>query len=351
MPSSTNLTFSKYTQILEIEFRYTKQSLLACSRNLLYSSADDNVDSDTNPRILAIFDDLMILSYEDSLLNFVGFTTATCSSSTVGQKTLAIENAVTSLDLSEIDNLHSAADDFVSDQSIDLTFTSDSSYSKSTTNTTTTTIEFQTQKQMDTIKMIIDGAIGHCKRKIKKRISRSRQFVATTTALSDASLLHKKSSFFFASASDSNATLYRRVSNLNIQARRPVRSITPSLMSFLLPNASFTSSTSPSTTAESPFTLSTSATAVAVSPSFNTWIPDSEASECMVCHAAKFSLTVRRHHCRSCGRIICSSCSVFIENCSNESASGNGSAEECTSTSLVRVCLDCNAEILAMESD
>lgn len=350
MPSNANLTFSKYSQILDIEFRYTKKSLLSCSRNLLYSSADDDADSETAyPRILAIFDDLMILCYEDSLLKFVGFTSATCSCSPIDERTLAIQNAVTSLDLSEIDNLQSAADDFVSGDGVGLTFTSDLSDAKSTTITTPLLVEFHTKEQMHNIKMIIEDAIGHCKRKIKKRTSRSRQSLTTTT-LPDASLLHKKSSFFFAAASDSNATLYRKVSNLTIQASRPGRS-TPSIMSFLLPNTSFTSTTSPSTTAESPFTLATSAAAIAVSPSFNTWIPDSQASECMVCHAAKFSLTVRRHHCRSCGRIICNSCSVFIENCSNESARGTVSAEECTATSLVRVCVDCNAEILAMESD
>jgi hypothetical protein len=40
------------------------------------------------------------------------------------------------------------------------------------------------------------------------------------------------------------------------------------------------------------------------------WIPDSQAPNCMWC-GAKFSLTNRRHHCRSCGDCICKSCFRF----------------------------------------
>uniref|UniRef100_A0A0N5B3S2 FYVE-type domain-containing protein n=1 Tax=Strongyloides papillosus TaxID=174720 RepID=A0A0N5B3S2_STREA len=37
------------------------------------------------------------------------------------------------------------------------------------------------------------------------------------------------------------------------------------------------------------------------------WIDDKEADSCMLCNT-KFSLLLRRHHCRSCGRVLCNSC-------------------------------------------
>jgi len=37
------------------------------------------------------------------------------------------------------------------------------------------------------------------------------------------------------------------------------------------------------------------------------WVPDSEASNCMICDA-KFNLVKRRHHCRGCGHVLCSVC-------------------------------------------
>ncbi|GMT25149.1 hypothetical protein PFISCL1PPCAC_16446, partial [Pristionchus fissidentatus] len=41
------------------------------------------------------------------------------------------------------------------------------------------------------------------------------------------------------------------------------------------------------------------------------WTADSSVSLCAAC-AAKFSLTRRRHHCRLCGAVMCSSCSRFL---------------------------------------
>ena len=38
------------------------------------------------------------------------------------------------------------------------------------------------------------------------------------------------------------------------------------------------------------------------------WQPDEEASQCCCC-SQDFSITVRRHHCRACGRCVCGSCS------------------------------------------
>ena len=37
------------------------------------------------------------------------------------------------------------------------------------------------------------------------------------------------------------------------------------------------------------------------------WMPDKACKECSEC-SAKFSLFLRRHHCRICGRIFCNSC-------------------------------------------
>jgi len=38
------------------------------------------------------------------------------------------------------------------------------------------------------------------------------------------------------------------------------------------------------------------------------WIPDNECSGCMVC-STSFTVFRRRHHCRSCGKVVCDSCS------------------------------------------
>lgn len=39
------------------------------------------------------------------------------------------------------------------------------------------------------------------------------------------------------------------------------------------------------------------------------WIPDSSVRGCMVC-GARFTLLVRRHHCRRCGACVCHGCST-----------------------------------------
>jgi pleckstrin homology domain-containing family F len=39
------------------------------------------------------------------------------------------------------------------------------------------------------------------------------------------------------------------------------------------------------------------------------WIPDSAASRCLHCHKTEFSMFNRRHHCRKCGKVVCSQCS------------------------------------------
>ncbi|XP_046355808.2 zinc finger FYVE domain-containing protein 26-like isoform X1 [Haliotis rufescens] len=44
-------------------------------------------------------------------------------------------------------------------------------------------------------------------------------------------------------------------------------------------------------------------------PAKEDWVPDSAASNCMVCNE-RFSMFNRRHHCRRCGRVVCATCST-----------------------------------------
>ncbi|KAM7539775.1 hypothetical protein Aperf_G00000040020 [Anoplocephala perfoliata] len=41
------------------------------------------------------------------------------------------------------------------------------------------------------------------------------------------------------------------------------------------------------------------------------WIPDSEATHCMICSNMEFTLLHRRHHCRNCGKVVCGNCSQY----------------------------------------
>ncbi|EGP90843.1 uncharacterized protein MYCGRDRAFT_31161, partial [Zymoseptoria tritici IPO323] len=38
------------------------------------------------------------------------------------------------------------------------------------------------------------------------------------------------------------------------------------------------------------------------------WQPDGNVVSCPVCHTI-FGLFTRKHHCRKCGRVVCSACS------------------------------------------
>jgi hypothetical protein len=44
----------------------------------------------------------------------------------------------------------------------------------------------------------------------------------------------------------------------------------------------------------------------------NTWIPDERVQRCFKCNL-QFSMLRRKHHCRSCGRIFCASCTAYRE--------------------------------------
>ncbi|XP_034669642.1 zinc finger FYVE domain-containing protein 26 homolog [Drosophila subobscura] len=45
-------------------------------------------------------------------------------------------------------------------------------------------------------------------------------------------------------------------------------------------------------------------------PSRQQWTPDEAASHCMCCRRAAFTMLMRRHHCRRCGRVVCYACST-----------------------------------------
>ncbi|KAF6352835.1 zinc finger FYVE-type containing 26 [Rhinolophus ferrumequinum] len=53
-------------------------------------------------------------------------------------------------------------------------------------------------------------------------------------------------------------------------------------------------------------------------PARHQWVPDENESICMVCCRERFTMFNRRHHCRRCGRLVCSSCStkkMVVEGC------------------------------------
>lgn len=58
------------------------------------------------------------------------------------------------------------------------------------------------------------------------------------------------------------------------------------------------------------------------------WIADEEAVQCMNC-SQRFTVLRRRHHCRACGRVLCSAC------CSSRARLEYGPQRE------ARVCLPC----------
>ncbi|XP_059146860.1 zinc finger FYVE domain-containing protein 9-like isoform X2 [Physella acuta] len=62
------------------------------------------------------------------------------------------------------------------------------------------------------------------------------------------------------------------------------------------------------------------------------WIPDADASECMMCRL-KFTIWKRRHHCRACGKVFCSNC------CSQKALLPYMENKE------ARVCLECHIQL------
>lgn len=44
-------------------------------------------------------------------------------------------------------------------------------------------------------------------------------------------------------------------------------------------------------------------------PTKEQWVADYSTDRCMLCHTSIFSMIIRRHHCRRCGRLVCHACS------------------------------------------
>lgn len=73
-------------------------------------------------------------------------------------------------------------------------------------------------------------------------------------------------------------------------------------------------------------------------PTKQEWVQNTEVTECMCCSNVLFSMFNRRHHCRRCGRVVCSACSkkrMIVHNYGDI---------------LVRVCLDCFHETFKDQS-
>ncbi|XP_014653037.1 PREDICTED: zinc finger FYVE domain-containing protein 16 isoform X1 [Ceratotherium simum simum] len=61
------------------------------------------------------------------------------------------------------------------------------------------------------------------------------------------------------------------------------------------------------TTSEEPLPANTCKEGLVLGQKQPTWVPDSEAPNCMNCQV-KFTFTKRRHHCRACGKVFCGVC-------------------------------------------
>ena len=73
-----------------------------------------------------------------------------------------------------------------------------------------------------------------------------------------------------------------------------------------------------------------------------TWVDDSLVQQCLKCDV-EFTFFTRKHHCRNCGRIFCSSCSNYFT-CLNKTSKSDTSTrflQNPFSSSYVRVCKSC----------
>ncbi|KAJ2767534.1 hypothetical protein IWQ56_003293, partial [Coemansia nantahalensis] len=72
------------------------------------------------------------------------------------------------------------------------------------------------------------------------------------------------------------------------------------------------------------------------------WDPDENANHCYICFR-EFTLFMRRHHCRACGKIVCNACSrkniVFVGHESTEAKEGRG-CDQCIARMFGREALD-----------
>merc|ERR1712039_277952 len=75
------------------------------------------------------------------------------------------------------------------------------------------------------------------------------------------------------------------------------------------------------------------------------WLADEASTRCMDCNA-EFGLLKRRHHCRSCGKLVCFSCCNFEVAFTPESRKG----EEGYVEKKKRVCKGCYQMLVAQKS-
>ncbi|KAJ1732943.1 hypothetical protein LPJ61_001804 [Coemansia biformis] len=72
------------------------------------------------------------------------------------------------------------------------------------------------------------------------------------------------------------------------------------------------------------------------------WDPDESADQCYICFRA-FTLFMRRHHCRACGKIVCNACSrksiIFVGHASAETKEGRG-CDQCIARMFGREALE-----------
>ncbi|KAF8941314.1 hypothetical protein EDD21DRAFT_62492 [Dissophora ornata] len=70
------------------------------------------------------------------------------------------------------------------------------------------------------------------------------------------------------------------------------------------------------------------------------WVPDEDATVCMVCISTKFGVLVRKHHCRLCGRVICWKCCQMKDVVLTDPTTPTTAVPHELSKPI-RVCLDC----------
>lgn len=76
-----------------------------------------------------------------------------------------------------------------------------------------------------------------------------------------------------------------------------------------------------------------------IPPRREEWVKDDEAIHCMCCRRAVFTMLMRRHHCRRCGRVVCFACS-----------SNRMQIPELYEDVAVRVCSDCVKQTQELEA-
>ena len=77
------------------------------------------------------------------------------------------------------------------------------------------------------------------------------------------------------------------------------------------------------------------------------WVPDSVSKECMIC-SVKFTAFIRKHHCRMCGRVVCSACSPH--RMAPNSVTQTNQYAPLETKKLERTCKDCFKDMSSKNS-